>query len=127
MVLSIVILDKKEDFIQFLDPDLCKLEETIEEGGLRTLSLTYQFKDLVEDKQLFKIGNKVWVSGDVNLSDCLYVINTEVTQDIYDENSFSLDLEEVLVELTYNIVYRIIPYPPRPQTPQNYTINKTTT
>ena len=101
MVLSIVILDKKEDFIQFLDPDLCKLEETIEEGGLRTLSLTYQFKDLVEDKQLFKIGNKVWVSGDVNLSDCLYVINTEVTQDIYDENSFSLDLEEVLVELTY--------------------------
>lgn len=101
MVLSIVILDKKEDFIQFLDPDLCKLEETIEEGGLRTLSLTYQFKDLVEDKQLFKIGNKVWVSGDVNLSDCLYVINTEVTQDIYKENSFSLELEEVLVELTY--------------------------
>ena len=85
MVLSIVILDKKEDFIQFLDPDLCKLEETIEEGGLRTLSLTYQFKDLVEDKQLFKIGNKIWISGDVNLSDCLYVINTEVSQDIYKE------------------------------------------
>ena len=35
MVLSIVILDKKEDFIQFLDPDLCKLEETIEEGEKR--------------------------------------------------------------------------------------------
>ena len=50
---------------------------------------------------MFKIGNKVWVSGDVNLSDCLYVINTEVTQDIYKENSFSLELEEVLVELTY--------------------------
>ena len=101
MSLTIVVLDKEEKFLEFLDEDLCTLTETIEHGGLRTLSFEYKFKDVVEDKKLFKIGNKLWVQGDVNLSDCLYVINTEVKQDIYQENSFKLELEEVLVELNY--------------------------
>ena len=45
------------------------------------------------------------MQGDNNLKDCLYVINTEVTQDIYDENCFKLELEEVLVELNYAPVF----------------------
>ena len=94
-------MDANEEFLQFLDPDLCTLEETHETGSLRTLTLDYKFQDLVEDKQLFKIGNKVWIQGDTNLTDTLYVINTEVTQDIYKENSFNVELEEVLVELNY--------------------------
>ena len=105
MGLTIVVLDKQEEFLQFLDEDLCTLEETIEYGGLRTLSFEYKFQDLLEDKELFKIGNKIWIQGDTNLQDCLYVINTEVTQDIYDENCFKLDLEEVLVELNYAPVF----------------------
>lgn len=105
MTLTIVVLDNKEKFLQFLDPDLCHLEETIEYGGLRTLSFEYKFQDLIEDKRLFRVGNKIWVQGDTNVDDCLYVINTEVSQDIYDENSFSVEIEEVLVELNYAPVF----------------------
>ena len=103
--MNIVILDNDEEFIQFLDPELCSLTETIEKGGLRTLTLDYKFQDAVEDKKLFKLGNKVWVSRDSNLTDCLYVINTSVKQDIYQENSFSCECEEVLVELNYAPVF----------------------
>ena len=82
MGLTIVVLDKQENFLQFLDEDLCTLEETIEYGGLRTLSFEYKFQDVLEDRELFRIGNKIWIQGDTNLTDCLYVINTEVEQDI---------------------------------------------
>lgn len=105
MTLTIVVLDNTEKFLRFLDPDLCHLEETIEYGGLRTLSFEYTFQDLLEDKELFRVGNKIWVQGDNNIDDCLYVINTEVEQDIYDENSFTFEIEEVLVELNYAPVF----------------------
>ena len=101
MGLTIVVLTGEEEFLQFLDPELCTLVETHETQGLRTLSLDYKFQDLHSDKQLFRIGNKVWVSGDTNLTDCLYVINTPVTTDVYEENSFHCEMEEVLVELNY--------------------------
>ena len=55
-MLTIVALDQQENFMQFLDPDLCTLEETIEYGGLRTLDFKYQFQDLSKDKRLFKKG-----------------------------------------------------------------------
>ena len=92
MTLTIVVLNNKEEFLQFLDSELCHLEESIEVGGLRTLSFEYKFQDYVADKELFKIGNKIWVQGDVNIEDSLYVINTEVKQDIYQENSVTVDL-----------------------------------
>lgn len=101
MVLTIVSLSPDEKFLQFIDPDLCELKESTEYGGLRTLELTYTFQDFNKDKELFCIGNKLWVQGDPQLSDCLYVINTEVKEDIYKKNSFTLELEEVLVELNY--------------------------
>ena len=101
MPLTIIVLTGDEDFLQFLDPELCTLSETIEKGGLRTLDLEYKFQDLHDDKQLFRIGNKIWISNDTNLSDCLYVINTPVELDVYDENSFHMTIEEVLVELNY--------------------------
>ena len=65
-MVNIVVLDSEENFIRFLDPELCDLTETIEKGGLRTLHFTYYFQDMVEDKELFKIGNKLWLNGDSN-------------------------------------------------------------
>lgn len=103
--MNVIVMTNSEEFLQFLDPELCTLVETHEKGGLRTLSLDYKFQDLHEDKQLFKIGNKVWVSGDANLSDCLYVINTPVETNVYAENSFSMELEEVMVELNYAPIF----------------------
>ena len=100
MALSIIVLDQREKFLQHLDPSLCEISETYSLNGLRTLQLEYKFQDMQEDKELFKIGNKIWVQGDSNISDCLYLLNTKVEQDI-SENSFIIECEEVLVEMTY--------------------------
>ena len=100
MSLTIVMMDNEENFLQFLDPSLCAITEVHKEG-LRSLSFTYKFQDLHDDKQLFKMGNKVWVSNDSNLADCLYVINAPVQVDVYKENSFTCEMDEVLVELNY--------------------------
>ena len=103
--MNITVLTNNEEFIRFLDPELCEMTETIEKDGLRTLHFTYYFQDMVSDKELFRIGNKLWVHGDSNLADCLYVINTSVKQDIYQENCFTCEMEEVLVELNYAPVF----------------------
>lgn len=93
-------MDNDENFLQFLDPELCDITEE-HSDGLRSLSFTYTFQDLHDDKQLFKIGNKVWISNDSNLTDCLYVINAPLEIDVFKENSFKCEMEEVLVELNY--------------------------
>ena len=93
------MLSPDEKVLRHLDPDLCEIKETIKESGLRTITLEYYFQKYDEDKQLFRLGNKLWVQNDINLTNCLYVVNTKVKQDIYKDNCFTLDLEEVLVEL----------------------------
>ena len=101
MTLSITVLSQEEEYLQFLNPNLCEIEETDEAQGLRTIKISYKFQDLKEDKQLFRLGNKIWIQGDENLTDTLYVINTSITEDIYKDNSFTFEAEEVLVELNY--------------------------
>lgn len=94
-------MDQDENFLKFLNPELVDLTETHEKGGLKTLDMDYKFQDYSEEKTLFRMGNKIWVSNDSNISDCLYLINTPVTEDVYENNRFKLELEEVLVELNY--------------------------
>ena len=96
---SIVMLAPDERVIRHIDPDLCEIKETIKSNGLRTINLEYYFQKYDEDKELFKLGNKLWIQNDINLTDCLYVVNTKVKQDIFKDNCFTLELEEVLVEL----------------------------
>ena len=99
MTLSIIALAPNEAFLQQVDPDLCEIKETITSNGLRTIEFTYKFQEYLEDKQIFRLGNKLWIQGDINLTDALYVINTNVEQDLFKENSFTFEAEEVLVEL----------------------------
>ena len=101
MTFTLVALEHDEDFIQFIDPELVTIKETIDKGGLRTLHVEYVFQDFNEDREMFKIGNKLWLANDDNISNCLYVINTVVKEDVYKENTFTFDAEEVLVELNY--------------------------
>ena len=98
MTLTIVVLNEREEFLQFLDPELCSIKETCTINGLRTIVFEYKFQDMKKDKKLFKLGNKIWIQGGTNLTDCLYLINTSVKQDIFKENSFTFDAEEILVE-----------------------------
>ena len=101
MSFSVIIMDSDEKFIQFLDPDLLTLTENHDTYGLRTLKLDYNIESIDEAQTLFRHGYKIWVSGDNSVTDCLYVINTNVEKDLFKENQVTLDAEEVLVELNY--------------------------
>ena len=101
MVLTVIAMDHTEKFLRFVDPDLITITETNTSDGFRTIKVDYTFQDLKEDKLLFQMGNKLWIQGDANLADCLYVINTQVKEDVYKENTISFEAEEVLVELNY--------------------------
>lgn len=98
MMFNILVLDNQERFIDFVDPNLIQIVET-NEDGLKSVDITYSIEDLPRAKTLFKHGNKIWVSGNYNVEDCLYVINTSIKQDLFKENTFSFEAEEVLVEL----------------------------
>ena len=101
MTLTVIVLDSNEEFLQFLDPNILELSEENEVNGLRHIDVTYQIESLNNARELFKIGHKIWVSGDENLTDCLYVINTNVEKDLYLKNNVVFTAEEVLVELNY--------------------------
>lgn len=101
MSITVVILDSDEKFIQFLDPELLTLTENHETYSLRSLKVKYNIDSIDEAKKLFKHGYKIWVSGDVSLTDCLYVINSNVEKDLFSENQVTFEAEEVLVELNY--------------------------
>lgn len=100
-MLTIVLLNSQEEFISFLNPDLASITEESEILALRTLKIKYLIKDFEKAKEDFKVGNKIWISGDPNLTDCLYVINTSIERDYFDENNITFEAEEVLVELNY--------------------------
>lgn len=98
--MQIVILDNTEQFITYLDTEKAEIEETHEMCGAKIINLTYYLEPEDDFRKLFMIGNKVWVSGGDNLTNCLYVINTQTSYDV-DEHMISLEAEEVLVELNY--------------------------
>lgn len=101
MSLKAILLDNDENFIKFLDPDLIRLDETREQYKLSSISLNYKIDDAEKAKELFKIGRKIWINGDVSLKDCLYVINESLKNDFFSENDVEFEAEEVLTELNY--------------------------
>ena len=100
MVLTAIVLDQDEKFIQYLNDDNLRIAENNERSGVRGLSLEYVLSEDEDSSLLFKGGNKIWIQGDPHIDDCLYVINPEVEKQ-YDENRIILDVEEVLVELNF--------------------------
>ena len=101
MTLTVVVLDQDERFLQFLDTELVTLIENHEINALRTLKLEYLIENIKEAEELFKPGNKIWVQGDNSLTNCLYVINTNIEKDLFKDNKVTLEAEEVIVELNY--------------------------
>lgn len=98
--MNIIVLDNAENPLHFVNSDLIDITETFE-NGLRSIKVTYNIDELVDAQNYFKQGHKIFIMGDANLTDCLYVLDTEVTQDLFKENQFSFTAEEVLVELNY--------------------------
>lgn len=104
--LKVVALTNQEEFLDFVDPDMLDITEDASIGGLRTISVDFNIQDLEDAKKLFKLGNKLWIVGDGEITDCLYVINTKVKQSLFKDNKFTFDAEEVLVELNYAPLFR---------------------
>lgn len=97
-----IILDQKENFLEWLNPELIEVEETNEIGELRTVSVSYPIvDDIKHTKELFRIGNKLWIPKGAGLTNCLYVISSECKQDYFDKNTFTFEAEDILVELNY--------------------------
>ena len=85
----------------FLNNEYLDITEHFELGGIRYIDVEYYMQNINEAKTLFKPGNKLWIQGDKNLNDCLYVINNEVTRDYFKENNVKFTAEDVIVELNY--------------------------
>lgn len=101
MVLTVVLLDAEENFIGFLNPELISLEETCEKSKLNSLVVEYFVEDFENAKKNFKLGHKLYISGDKTLTDRLYVMNTSIERDYFKENKVVFEVEDVLVELNY--------------------------
>jgi hypothetical protein len=99
--MNIIVLDNSEKILTFLNPDLVDVVETFEEG-LRSIDVSYNIEELLDAQKWFVSGHKIFITGgQPRLTDCLYVLNSEIQQDLFDENRFSFTAEEVLVELNY--------------------------
>ena len=99
--MNVIVLDYEEKFITFLDPELLDILETTEISGIPSLTIEYTIQDDEDVKNLFKVGNKIWISNHPSLDDRLYVINTKVKRDYFKENNVVFDVEDVIVELNH--------------------------
>ena len=105
--LNIVILDKDENILRWLDSDLCELKETSAVNKCRQIEVTYplDLEDIsLEGGSWYSAGNKIYIPPTLGISSCLYVINADYELDYWKENTVNFTAEEVLTELNYNLV-----------------------
>lgn len=104
---NIVIFDFLESFVKWLDPDLADIEETTNTNACRKIKITYPYEREVidEDTKLwYQPGNKIYIPEINGITSCLYVINTQYEIDFWDKNTITVEAEEVLTELNYNML-----------------------
>lgn len=103
MSFTVLILNKNEEPLFYLDSEKLDIEETSEMNELRSINFTYPLdsENIQKTRNIFKIGNKIWIPGTNGLEACLYVISSSVKYDYWDKNYIEVSAEEVLVELNY--------------------------
>ncbi len=115
--LNIVILDKDENIIEWLDSDLCNIKETSAINKCRTIEITYPIDEYEIDVSLvhwYDQGNKIYIPATLGISSCLYVINTDYDIDFWQKNTVTVTAEEILTELNYNLVAFLTTVTPAP-------------
>lgn len=115
--LNIVILDKDENIIEWLDSDLCDIKETSAINKCRTIEITYPIDEYEIDVSLvhwYDQGNKIYIPATLGISSCLYVINTDYDIDFWQKNTVTVTAEEILTELNYNLVAFLTTVTPAP-------------
>lgn len=103
MGFNVILLTPSEDFICSLNPEYLNLVENQEMCELTTLTISYPLSEDIQSDitKYFIQGNKIFINGAYDLKDGLYIIDEEVTDDLWKENNISVTLEDVLVELNY--------------------------
>lgn len=98
--MNILLYKDNEDFLKYLDPEKAEIKEVKESGQLSTLSLIYPLTNAKADiTYYFKPGHKILLVDKEYAG--FYVINENITYDIYGDKSIEVILEDVLVELNY--------------------------
>ena len=99
-MVNVVVLNNEEEFIEFLNPNILSVTEKETVEGIGQVEVTYYIEDVLDAKRLFKMGNKLWVyDSERHMKNCLYVINTDLTQDFFKENNVVFTAEDKIVEL----------------------------
>lgn len=97
---NIIVLSWDEEVISYLDTDLVDIKETRTKDKIRSISLEMPIEDDDDSyRELFKQGNKIYVSESEVSSSCLYVINSQYKLNHYSDNTIEVEAEEVIVEL----------------------------
>ena len=106
-LLNIIILTPDEKPITWLKPDIAEIKEINEVDTVRKIEITYPLESVkrVEyDNPWYNQGNKIFIPSIFGLTNCLYVINTEYSIDYWEENVVTVQAEEILTELNYQMV-----------------------
>lgn len=99
---NIIILSEDENVLTWLNSDEVEIEESRSTSSVRSISLTLPIQDGNQEfKNLFKMGNKIYIPSSEVTESCLYVINTQYTINYWADNTLEVEAEEVLVELNY--------------------------
>ena len=105
-LLNIIVLDAQEQPIRWLLTDLADVKEINEAQKVKKITLTYPLEKSIKEyeSQWFSQGNKIFIPHVFGLKNCLYVINNTYSLDYWEENTVTIEAEEVLTELNYQVV-----------------------
>ena len=104
---NIIILTPEEEVITWLPPDLVKIKEINEVDTVRKVEISYPLENIERmeyDNPWYSQGNKIFIPAIFGLTNCLYVINTDYKIDYWEENIVTVQAEEVLTELNYQVI-----------------------
>ena len=104
--MNVILLTPQEEFLQFLNPDYLECVEVAGSENIKRLEVRYFTTDFNRANEIFQQGNKIYIQGDNNLDTGLYVINTNVEKDLYQDNTVTFNVEDVLVELNYAPLFK---------------------
>lgn len=97
---NIIVLSPDEQVLSFLNPDIVDIEEKRSIDNIRSISLKMPItENNKEYKNLFRMGNKIYIAESEVSSSCLYVINTNYKLNYWADNTIEVEAEEVIVEL----------------------------
>ncbi len=104
---DVIILNSQEEIICWLNPEFVQIEETNEQGKIRSIKLTHPINDDFRSypNKWYQVGNKIWIPKNQDMDPCLYIIDSTYTVNFWDEDEIVVNAEDLIVELNYVPAY----------------------